>query len=114
MQSRSEKGLCYWCDEKFSATHRCANRQLKLLQLELEYNVTTAPVVQDDSPVEDSMQMLEQQVLSSTKNNSGSTSLQNSLAKILVLDNEYVNHESHMGVENDGTNNFKENLVIGT
>ncbi|CAJ2644751.1 unnamed protein product [Trifolium pratense] len=29
---RRDKGLCYWCDEKFSFTHKCPNRQLMLLQ----------------------------------------------------------------------------------
>ncbi|CAJ2659203.1 unnamed protein product [Trifolium pratense] len=33
-QMRHEKGLCYWCDEKFSFTHKCPNRQLMLLQCE--------------------------------------------------------------------------------
>ncbi|GAU25204.1 hypothetical protein TSUD_151040 [Trifolium subterraneum] len=32
MQIRRDKGLCYWCDEKFSFTHKCPNRQLMLLQ----------------------------------------------------------------------------------
>ncbi|CAJ2662565.1 unnamed protein product [Trifolium pratense] len=31
-QLRRDKGLCYWCDEKFSFTHKCPNRQLMLLQ----------------------------------------------------------------------------------
>ena len=34
MQLRREKGLCYFCDEKFSFTHKCPNRQLLLLQNE--------------------------------------------------------------------------------
>ncbi|MCI01892.1 hypothetical protein A2U01_0022921, partial [Trifolium medium] len=34
MQIRRDKGLCYWCDEKFSFTHKCPNRQLMLLQYE--------------------------------------------------------------------------------
>ena len=32
MQLRREKGLCYWCDEKFSFNHKCPNRHLMLLQ----------------------------------------------------------------------------------
>jgi hypothetical protein len=32
MQIRRDKGLCYWCDEKFSFTHKCPNIQLMLLQ----------------------------------------------------------------------------------
>ncbi|XAR59819.1 hypothetical protein NMG60_11015798, partial [Bertholletia excelsa] len=32
MQLRHDKGLCYPCDEKFSPTHRCPNRQFFLLQ----------------------------------------------------------------------------------
>ena len=32
MQLRREKGLCYFCDEKFSFNHKCPNRQLLLLQ----------------------------------------------------------------------------------
>jgi hypothetical protein len=31
MQLRRDKGMCYWCDEKFSFTHKCPNRQLMLL-----------------------------------------------------------------------------------
>nr|KYP46388.1 hypothetical protein KK1_032037 [Cajanus cajan] len=34
MQLRREKGLCYTCDEKFSSSHRCPNKQYLLLQLE--------------------------------------------------------------------------------
>jgi len=34
MQLRREKGLCYFCDEKFSFNHRCPNRQMLFLQLE--------------------------------------------------------------------------------
>ncbi|GAU12540.1 hypothetical protein TSUD_182540 [Trifolium subterraneum] len=32
MQVRRDKGLCYWCDDKFSYTHKCPSRQLMLLQ----------------------------------------------------------------------------------
>jgi len=34
MQLRREKGLCYFCDEKFTFNHRCPNRQLLMLQNE--------------------------------------------------------------------------------
>ena len=34
MQLRREKGLCYFCDEKFSFNHKCPNRQFLLLQSE--------------------------------------------------------------------------------
>jgi hypothetical protein len=34
MQIRREKGLCYYCDEKFSITHKCPNRHFLLLQME--------------------------------------------------------------------------------
>jgi len=33
MQIRKEKGLCYFCDEKFLLNHKCLNRQLMMLQL---------------------------------------------------------------------------------
>ncbi|KOM58233.1 hypothetical protein LR48_Vigan11g126700 [Vigna angularis] len=33
MQLRREKCLCYFCDEKFSFSHKCPNRQMMLLQL---------------------------------------------------------------------------------
>ncbi|XP_028755422.1 uncharacterized protein LOC114714818 [Neltuma alba] len=36
MQIRREKGLCYTCDEKFSPSHRCPNKQLMMLQSEEE------------------------------------------------------------------------------
>jgi hypothetical protein len=31
MQLRRDKNLYYWCDEKFSFTHKCPNRQLMML-----------------------------------------------------------------------------------
>lgn len=34
MQIRCEKGLCYFCDEKFSFNHKCPNKQYLFLQLE--------------------------------------------------------------------------------
>jgi len=33
-QSRHEKGLCFWCDKKFSLNHKCPNRHFMLYQLE--------------------------------------------------------------------------------
>lgn len=33
MQLRREKGLCYFCDDKFSFSHKCPNKQLMLLEL---------------------------------------------------------------------------------
>lgn len=32
MKVRRDKGLYYWCHDKFSFTHKCPNRQLMLLQ----------------------------------------------------------------------------------
>nr|KYP52353.1 hypothetical protein KK1_025830 [Cajanus cajan] len=34
MQLRREKGLCYFCDDKFTFNHKCPNRQYLLLQTE--------------------------------------------------------------------------------
>lgn len=34
MQLRKEKGLCYFCDDKFSFTHKCPNKHLMLLQVD--------------------------------------------------------------------------------
>jgi len=36
MQLRRKKGLCYFCDEKFSFSNKCPNRQFLFLQLEEE------------------------------------------------------------------------------
>ncbi|KAI5402905.1 hypothetical protein KIW84_050485 [Lathyrus oleraceus] len=33
MQLRREKGLCYFCDDKFSFSNECPNKQLMLLEL---------------------------------------------------------------------------------
>jgi hypothetical protein len=46
MQLRREKGLCYFCDEKFSLTHRCRNRQYLYLNVEEE----DTPLVELDTP----------------------------------------------------------------
>ncbi|XP_019465366.1 PREDICTED: uncharacterized protein LOC109363560 [Lupinus angustifolius] len=34
MQVRRDKGLCYYCDEKFSFSHKCPNKHLLLLQVD--------------------------------------------------------------------------------
>lgn len=31
LQAKREKGLCYWCDGKYSFGHRCSNRELQVL-----------------------------------------------------------------------------------
>lgn len=49
MQLRREKGLCYYCDEKFSINHKCPNRHYFLLQMEDDAN---------DPPPENSEQAL--------------------------------------------------------
>ncbi|KAJ1438252.1 Retrotransposon gag domain [Sesbania bispinosa] len=36
MQLRREKGLCYFCDDKFTFNHRCPNKQMLMLQLDDE------------------------------------------------------------------------------
>ncbi|MCI12230.1 hypothetical protein A2U01_0033333, partial [Trifolium medium] len=43
MQIRRDKGLCYFCDERFSHTHRCPNRRLMMLQLTEEDDETLEP-----------------------------------------------------------------------
>jgi hypothetical protein len=49
MQIRRDKGLCYFCDEKFSHAHRCPNRRLMMLQLTKEDEEET----QDPDPPDD-------------------------------------------------------------
>lgn len=33
MQVKREKGLCYFCDDKFSFSHKCSNKQVLMLQV---------------------------------------------------------------------------------
>lgn len=49
MQLRREKGICYYCDEKFFINHKCPNRHCFLLQMEDDAN---------DPPPENSEQAL--------------------------------------------------------
>ncbi|XP_050915075.1 uncharacterized protein LOC127130039 [Lathyrus oleraceus] len=51
MQLRRDKGLCFTCDEKFSFSHRCLNRQYLLLQADDEDIVTSEEGLLD-SPVD--------------------------------------------------------------
>ena len=58
MQIRREKGLCYNCDEKFSPSHKCRNRQFMLMLSDPDEG-DSPPLVdsidqQDSQPVEDS------------------------------------------------------------
>lgn len=43
IQLRREKNLGYFCDEKFSPSHKCPNRQVMLLQLEDEEEIPSDP-----------------------------------------------------------------------
>ncbi|BAT97484.1 hypothetical protein VIGAN_09094100 [Vigna angularis var. angularis] len=47
MQSRREKGLCYTCDERFTATHRFPNRQYSFIQGTYEEEDNTAAKIPD-------------------------------------------------------------------
>jgi hypothetical protein len=47
MQLRRDKGLCYFCDDKFSHTHRCPNRRLMTLQLSDGEEETLDPDAED-------------------------------------------------------------------
>lgn len=57
MLIRREKGLCYTCDEKFSPTHRCANKQYMLIECEesceeitTELSAPAEPEIQEEHP----------------------------------------------------------------
>lgn len=59
MLVRREKGLCYTCDEKFSPTHRCANKQYMLIDIDdvgddlsspTSSNASVSPPATDDNP----------------------------------------------------------------
>ncbi|XP_025617181.1 uncharacterized protein [Arachis hypogaea] len=63
IQIRRDKGLCYWCDEKFSASHRCTNRQFMLLQLGSDDLEDIDPSTGDMPPDLEILPQLEQQVL---------------------------------------------------
>jgi len=55
-QLRREKGLCFWCDEKFTPNHRCPNKHFMLYQLE-------PPEEDEANPEENVLPQLEHQVL---------------------------------------------------
>ncbi|KAJ1385329.1 hypothetical protein SESBI_41751 [Sesbania bispinosa] len=40
-QLRREKGLCYWCDDKFTPIHKCPNRNFMLYQMEEKFHVVS-------------------------------------------------------------------------
>ncbi|MCH98982.1 hypothetical protein A2U01_0019992 [Trifolium medium] len=48
MQIRRDKGLCYFCDENFSHTHRCPNRRVMMLQLTEDEGDNCEPEPPDD------------------------------------------------------------------
>jgi len=48
MQLRREKGLCYWCDDKFTFNHKCPNRNLMLLEWD-DSTEATIPISESGS-----------------------------------------------------------------
>ena len=59
MQLRREKNLCFTCDEKFSPTRRCPNRQYFILQYEEDANFDKLPDSPDDTSLADNPQILD-------------------------------------------------------
>jgi len=59
MQLRREKGLCYFCDEKFSFSHKCPNKQLILLKLADESEIDSSPSQTDSTKEPDINQTVE-------------------------------------------------------
>lgn len=33
LEEKRQKGLCFWCDEKFTPSHRCNRRQIYMLSI---------------------------------------------------------------------------------
>lgn len=52
MQLRRDKGLCFTCDEKFSFSHRCPNRQYLLLQMDDDESTTSEDNSQEVPTIE--------------------------------------------------------------
>ncbi|KAI5395213.1 hypothetical protein KIW84_061712 [Lathyrus oleraceus] len=52
MQLRREKGLCYYCDDKFSPTHKCPNSHYFVFQV--EDDDTAQAIENNDSAIPDS------------------------------------------------------------
>ncbi|XP_017442721.2 uncharacterized protein LOC108347805 [Vigna angularis] len=64
-QLKRDKGLCYWCDEKFTPHHKCPNKHFMLYQLE---EVLEQPMLHHEQPDREEqdqqqLQQLENQVL---------------------------------------------------
>lgn len=51
IQLRRDKGLCYFCDDKFSYTHKCPNRHLMMLQIDPEDETEQEPEPPDNKTV---------------------------------------------------------------
>jgi len=47
MQIRREKKLCYTCDEKFTSSHRCPNKQYLLLQMDEDETLEHQPTPEE-------------------------------------------------------------------
>jgi hypothetical protein len=59
MQLRREKGMCFFCDERFSNIHRCPNWRLMMLQLTSgeDEKIDSDPTIEDPiSQVEEEIQ----------------------------------------------------------
>jgi len=72
IQFRREKGICFTCDEKYSPSHRCANKHYFLLQCEDEIppepdpNIQSQQIVQNQSEKFDHTPHLSYNVMKST------------------------------------------------
>ncbi|XP_015969943.1 uncharacterized protein LOC107493360 [Arachis duranensis] len=62
IQAKRAKGLCYWCDEKYTALHKCPNRHFMLFQLEEDEVPAGEQQAAIEEEVDPFLQTLEQQV----------------------------------------------------
>ncbi|XLU27150.1 hypothetical protein S245_063216 [Arachis hypogaea] len=63
IQCKREKGLCYWCDERFSVSHRCSNHLFMLFQLEAEVDIALVPNTDESTPDDAVLQKLDQEMI---------------------------------------------------
>ena len=96
-QSKFAKGLCCWCDSKYSPSHRCKNRELQVLLVQEDNTESKAPPqVSCDEPLDEEIQKIIELSLNSVVGLSSPKAMkvrgQNKQREVIALIDCGVNH----------------------
>ncbi|KAI4340489.1 hypothetical protein MLD38_025318 [Melastoma candidum] len=100
MEEKRQKGLCFWCDDKYSMSHKCTNRRMYSITLEADDH---EGVVDQLEPAEDELATEDSPIVSLHALHGVALSFKNRTMKVIGL---YKKRKLTILVDSGSTHNF--------